>query len=322
MKKNLLLLGVAVAALSSCTNNEVIEMAENRAIGFESFVGKPTKAVTEITDAGIRSFCVYGGYNDMTHVFNNQEVTSKNGTEWSYTPTRYWVAGEIYKFAAYAPKEVGNYIETDFTNGHLNVTDYVSNSSSQYDLIYSGGVTKTPTVSEEGTVGFTFNHLLSMIKFTFKSKFGKDVSVTISDLKVYGMNSKATFTGNTGTWGAATDAIAAPGFTELSENTVAEIPSSGSETTAESAQFVVIPQTSPDVTVSFKATVKDANEQTVVDQKEMSGTITTPSWTKGLRYNYTIEISGDDAGLKPIVIGDPTVTGWPGFTGGTTVDVQ
>jgi hypothetical protein len=321
MKKNLLLLGVAVAALSSCTNNEVIEMAENRAIGFESFVGKPTKAVTEITDAGIRSFCVYGGYNDMTHVFNNQEVTSENGTEWSYTPTRYWVAGKDYKFAAYAPKAVENKIETDFNNGHLNVKDYVSNPTLQYDLIYSGGITKTPSAEETGTVNFQFEHLLSMIKFTFESGFTKDISVTISDLKVFGMNSTATYTGSSESWGDATVVVTTPGFEEMSGKTVAEIPSEGEETKAESAQFVVIPQTSPDVTVSFKATVNDAKGGEVV-AKVLSGTITAPIWKKGLRYNYTIKISGDDAGLKPIVIGDPTVTGWPDFTGGTTVDVQ
>lgn len=321
MKKSLFMMGMAALALASCTNEEVVNIPASKAIGFETFVGKPTKAVGEITDGNIRSFCVYGGYDDMTHVFNNQEVTSEDGTSWTYTPIRYWVADENYKFAAYAPKEVGSFIATDFTSGHLNVTDYVSTPSAQYDLIYSGGVTKTPSATETGTVNFTFNHLLSMVKFTFQSGFGKDVSVEISDLKVFGMFSKATYTGSTDSWGVATEAITTPGFTELS-STVAEIPSAGQETKAESAGFVVVPQTSGDVTVSFKATVKDASGDTVVNAKELSGTVSAPTWDKGLRYNYVITIDGTDTDLYPIVIGDPTVAPWPSYSDTGSVDVQ
>lgn len=323
MKKSLFMMGMAVLALASCTNEEVVNIPASKAIGFETFVGKPTKAVGEITDGNIRSFCVYGGYDDMIHVFNNQEVTSSDGTSWTYAPTRYWVAEKNYKFAAYAPKEVGSFIATDFANGHLNVTDYVSTPSAQYDLIYSGGVFKTPSATEEGTVQFSFGHLLSMVKFTFQSGFGKDISVEISDLKVFGMYSKATYTGSTDSWSTpATEVIATPGFTELSSSTVAEIPSEGQETKAESAGFVVIPQTSGDVTVSFKATVKDASGQTVVNAKDLTGTITAPTWEKGLRYNYVITIDGTDTDLYPIVIGNPTVEDWPSYSDGGSVDVQ
>lgn len=38
MKKSLLMLGAAAMVLASCTQNEVMEVAENRSIGFNSFV--------------------------------------------------------------------------------------------------------------------------------------------------------------------------------------------------------------------------------------------------------------------------------------------
>lgn len=49
MKKSLLMLGAAAMMLASCTQNEVMEVAENRSIGFNSFVNNTTKAATEFT---------------------------------------------------------------------------------------------------------------------------------------------------------------------------------------------------------------------------------------------------------------------------------
>lgn len=40
MKKSFLMFGVAAMALASCTQNEVVEYAENRAIQFDTFVTK------------------------------------------------------------------------------------------------------------------------------------------------------------------------------------------------------------------------------------------------------------------------------------------
>lgn len=48
------MLGVAALALASCTNEEVLNVSDSRAIGFDAFVGKTTKA--DITDANIREF--------------------------------------------------------------------------------------------------------------------------------------------------------------------------------------------------------------------------------------------------------------------------
>ena len=45
MKKSLLMLGAAAMMLASCTQNEVVEVAESRAIGFDAFVNNNTKAV-------------------------------------------------------------------------------------------------------------------------------------------------------------------------------------------------------------------------------------------------------------------------------------
>lgn len=63
MKNSLFLLGAAaVVALSSCTKNEVLEVAENRAIGFDAFVNNNTRAEADVTSDKIAKFWVFGGY--------------------------------------------------------------------------------------------------------------------------------------------------------------------------------------------------------------------------------------------------------------------
>ena len=57
MKKSLFMLGAAIVALSSCTQDEVLNVNENRVISFESHVNKNTRAVTETT-ADLKQFFV------------------------------------------------------------------------------------------------------------------------------------------------------------------------------------------------------------------------------------------------------------------------
>ena len=59
MKTNLFLLGMAVAAFSSCTNEEVTDVAQNRAIKFNQFVENNTRQVTELENNKLNSFYVW-----------------------------------------------------------------------------------------------------------------------------------------------------------------------------------------------------------------------------------------------------------------------
>ena len=112
MRKSLWMLGLAAAAMTSCTQNEVLEVAENRAIGFDDvFVGKATRAANptenslDVLQQSGNGFYVYGGYETVPDVFADTHVTynSNNTPKWEYSPIRYWVAGQKYKFVAYAP---------------------------------------------------------------------------------------------------------------------------------------------------------------------------------------------------------------------------
>ena len=287
------------------------------AIGFtNAYIGNPveSKAVGIIDQNNINEFLVYGGYNDMTHVFDGVSVTGSATDEWSYTTTRYWVAGKTYKFAAYAPSGISGTVEPDFANGALNFTNYVSDPSNQYDLIYNAAdsiTTPNPIVSAPDKVLFEFSHLLSMIKFTFNSGFANDIKVTVDSLNVSGMVSKGSYFGSTGEWTLDSETVSAEAaFTEMASNDITT-----DTTSVSSVDFAVIPQEIGDgttVTVSFNVRVQDNLQNYIIGNEgagvNVSATLPAYKWEKGNRYNYTVTIKGENVDLYPIEFGTPNVT--------------
>ena len=93
MRTRLWMLGVAVAALTSCTQSEVVEIPENRVIGFDTFVENDSRAVAaDVNISTIKNFHVFGynqsGNETWETVFDNVDVTYQNNA-WTYSPTKY-----------------------------------------------------------------------------------------------------------------------------------------------------------------------------------------------------------------------------------------
>lgn len=321
MKKSLFLLVAAAAVWTGCSKTETIDQPQGMAIGFtNAYIGNPveSKAVPLIEQNSINEFIVYGGYNDMTHVFNGVSVTgTANTDDWSYTTTRYWVAGQTYKFAAYAPSGISGTVEPDFPNGALNFTNYVSDPSNQHDLIYDAAdPIITPDLIEAplDKVQFGFSHLLSMIKFTFNSGFGDDITVTVDNLNVSGMISQGSYTGSTGTWALGSETVSTgAAFTEMNDNEA--INKTTGKEPASSYDFAVIPQeigAGTTVTVSFNVRVQDNLQNYIIGNEgagvTVSATLPAYTWEKGNRYNYTVTIKGENVNLYPIEFGTPNVT--------------
>lgn len=339
MKRSLLILVATAAVWTGCSKTETIDQPQGMAIGFtNAYIGNPveSKAIPLIEQNSINEFIVYGGYNDndMTHVFDGVSVTGSATDEWSYTTTRYWVAGKTYKFAAYAPSGIKGTVETDFATGTLNFTDYVSDPSNQFDLIYDAAdpiPTPNPIEAPLDKVQFGFSHLLSMIKFTFNSGFGNDITVTIDSLNVSGMISKGDYTGSTGEWTLDSETVSAEAaFTEMGPNKAFN--KTTGNTSASSVDFAVIPQeiggAGKTVTVSFDVRVQDNQQNYIIGNADagvtVSATLPAYTWTAGNRYNYTVTIKGENVDLFPIEFGTPTVDGITdaNFDGNDEIDVQ
>ena len=122
MKKSMFLLGIAAAALASCTNEEVVEVAQNRAIGFSTFVNNGTRTeVTEVTTDKLTKFYAFGvnanENSGWTDLFDNTEVTV-SGTDGTPEDTRYWAVDKEHRFAAYS--DGNSKISTNVTYNETN----------------------------------------------------------------------------------------------------------------------------------------------------------------------------------------------------------
>lgn len=216
MKKIFLIGLTAAAMLASCSNDETVEMAQQKAISFSNaFVNNGTRSIYDpsFTTASLSDFAVYG-FTQNGQIFNGEKV-SKGGaasTGWSYDNVQYWVPGNTYTFGAIAPYSVaGNVSNVTLPTGATKVgmeVAFTNTDADQVDLLHAEpaqitGVTATYTTP----VSMTFNHQLSKVKFSFQNSVGEGYNVKVSNVKITDAFKEGTLTvaaaGNT--WGNQTD---------------------------------------------------------------------------------------------------------------------
>ena len=173
--KKLFVALLAVAGLTACFNEEVVNVADQRTpIAFDTFVENATRAAVDpsTTTESLTGFKVWGFMNEVEGVvFEGEEVTGSQGN-FTYNNIAYWLPGNTYYFAALAP--IGGKWELDTTKAGKLGAGVVSftNVDGTEDLIYAANVEEAPVkLGEAKTVNFTFSHLLSKVKFTFTNGF-------------------------------------------------------------------------------------------------------------------------------------------------------
>lgn len=312
MRKSLVMCGIAALAFASCTQNEVLNVNENRAINFDGFVGKPTKAaVNSVND--LTAFQVFGGYGtSYDNVYYDVAVTrSGDAGSYTWTPaeTKYWQQGYKYTFNAYAPALGSGKGTASVGENGVTITDFVARDGETDLLIAETKTVDATNTIPSGAVQFTFNHVLSMIRFTFSTKL-EGVNITISDLTVKQVPNKATYTAAAagGNWGTMDNNSKA----DYSLTVSGSITSDNSTGKKSSSEIIVIPQSfNAGLTVTFKLSATGA---LTLNNVEHTVTLPTTAWVKGQRYNYNAEITKDnidpDGSLTEIKFGDPTVTSW------------
>lgn len=320
MKKSLFVLGMAVAAFASCTNEEVMEVAENRAIGFNTFVGNNTKAITEIdeTNNKLTQMFVFGYHTTGTWTpdFENVLATGSESS-WTTATTAYWQDGQDYEFAAYSDGNSATALTATFTakSKTLSITDYTVGNK---DLVAATQTVAAAQVTTPyPTVNLTFYHMLSQVKFTFTNTDSREYTMKIGNLTFKaGKTGNATFVAGTPTidW-TSTDSNQGD-YTITGIDDIAE-----DETTTEHAteSIAVMPQNTDNLEISFKATCTDAANNEIASgtftaSLDIDTNNTNSEWQPGYRYNYTAEINAStiDPNLEnnEIKFTVETVDGW------------
>ncbi len=197
--KKLFISMLAVAALASCSQEDVIVADKGDLIGFNSFVENSTRATDPSYSANdIESFKVWGTVNGV-NIYNGATVSRPSnvkgegyGDEWNCTGNQqYWISGADYVFTGIVDGDKTNVSKTTVENGLPTSIEYTADGAT--DLLCQTIVRKAYTGSD--IVAFNFTHLLSKVNFTVKnnSTAAKDYIFVARDITFTGAK-KGTYT--------------------------------------------------------------------------------------------------------------------------------
>lgn len=183
--KKIVLAALAMVAMVACSKEETVGSYQE-AIGFNNaFVENSTRSVYDpsYTTETLQTpgFEVHGYVTVDSSTAKLFNATKVSGAGWTYEGTQYWISGANYDFYAIAPAG-GATVTSSATSTTLAFTN-----TGKVDLLYDEVVDRVGEDSGNTMVAFTFRHLLSKVKFSFKNGYNATNSairvrnITITD---------------------------------------------------------------------------------------------------------------------------------------------
>ena len=310
--KKLFIAIAALAAMTSCSQDEVMEVAEKQAISFgNAFIENATRAIDPSkTEATLTSFNVWGTVQGNTttlaSIFAGTEVTGTvgNGKVWNTVGvTQYWIPGAIYNFAALVNATV---TEDDLGTDKLPKTVTFTNTDGATDLLYAKIAQPITAAESNNPVNMNFNHMLSKAVVTVSNTTNPDEGSTgyyykVENVEITTAHTKGTCTlsttapvwsGHNGTktlsFGNITGETTGETAIELVDNT---------EKAASYKELLLIPSasnTNDPVTIQFDLSLYKDNGDNADElinytaDKEVSASV---NFKAGYAYSFNISLS-------------------------------
>ena len=208
MKRYIFFIAAALLAAVSCSKiyDATPVTQEQTPIGFSTWNETLTKART-ITDTDFKNgdkFNVFGSKtleSVPSVVFNGDEV-SYDGTNWNYTPPRYWdPLATQYLFYAISPSALlpagmtDAQKETAATTGAFSTAELTFDGTVAYDVLIAD---KTPITTFNAPVHLVFNHVASLLDLKVKKSYAlKDATVAVTAISIENIINKGTYSVST-----------------------------------------------------------------------------------------------------------------------------
>ena len=340
--KKYFMMAIAAAAITSCSQDEVMEVAEKQAINFgNTFVENVTRAIDGTYNIKTlpTSFKVYGNTQGnetdapVVPIFEGVTVSSANtsadhvGNTYFYDAqnTQYWIAGNTYNFAAV----VHGTVTPNTTTGLPATIAY--NATNQEDLLYAAKSNVDGLASNNPEVKFTFDHLLSKAKFTVKNtvKNNNTYYYRVSSVQINDVFTNGTYTVSlendkpVGTW-AGEDKTLDVNFGDIvtanasEKEDALEIGQAASGVSNYERLFIPAKYEGLSITCTIETLIKQGENYAVIETENYSKSIN-HEFKQGLSYNFVIE-KGNPG--DPIKFGVETVNGWLPTSGPENVEVK
>lgn len=354
-KLSILALG-AMALVSSCSNDQTVDINDGNAIKFGVTAGKSSRAA--VSDLAALQHPTTGGFkvwaiDDANNKYIDGAAVNYSSGAWTMGVKKFWPQSQLSFFAVYPAGAVA--------------TPTLSKTSMSFDYIVSDGATDIlyaaqlekgrPTTASGGTVNLDFNHALSQIVFKVKNN-SSDIKVVVKGIEINNVANKGNFacTQTTIPNGSIIPAegVSKAGVWTITENSLANY--TAWQATAEDpaynvtdkasdfskiANLFLMPQTlipwyntststwtAQGARVLVDCVIKDSANDQVWPKTGDSGkvAISLPgTWNPGYKYTYTI-VFGEGAGYDPSTPDNPKPVLVPisfnvqvdGFTDGTS----
>ena len=192
MKQKLLFAGMAAIALTSCSNDEAVEINNGHAISFRTAMG--TRA-TETTTANLEGFFVTAFYESTEPYFSDLEF--KKGTEVLFeSDTKYFYPGDArpLTFYAYAPSKTALGGTMTITKDSQKLEGFAPNADISKQVDFIAGAAKGDATNDGANGAFLeFSHCLSQIEVKAKSG-NTSYDFEIKGVRIGCVGSKGDFT--------------------------------------------------------------------------------------------------------------------------------
>ena len=315
---NKILLSIlALAAFASCTKDDVTSI-NKEAIAFSgSHIDNTCKSAIDGSYSGtkeLRSFKVYGtvtGNKNTINIFDGDEVVGKIGDAvWGCTEEQYWIPNCSYKFYA-----IADATSVSPSTGMPTTITYNENITANGDLILAtvDETTNAQAIPSKGNpVKFTFTHLLSKAKFTFKKNAYSNTryTYTVKNIKFTDAYKQGTYTISSSSWGSQ-GIKGELTFGNLEGNLTTTNATTGLES-ANERQFVPATYSASNpLTISFDVVM-------MLDGKEISSVNQTKTFPKEGEYtfaktnSYNFEVILGDNNLITFTVNE--LQGWDSKT--------
>lgn len=338
MKKTLYIT-LASIAFVGCSQDETVATMDRVAIEFDKvFVENSTSSrATDLTTGNLTDFAVYGSVQkdgQEGNIFNKQEVTGTKAGGYTYAPAQYWISGANYHFIAIAPYDNAHWTytwseenDTQYGNKQVqNGTITFDNKSAEasQDLLWAYQTKVTDTNQAPGAVSFSFEHLLSRVKFTFTNGFatGSNIQLKVKNVRITDAHSQGTLAITDGavgeTWTASNSTDEEKFTKEFGDaNGETEAEHYAPQTSASTAHYYLLPVESASYTIAFEIDLYQAGVLLLNIKKET--TIVPPTLKRGFSYEFNAELNAsnttNDGALEPIEFQVSGVKGWEDYTG-------
>lgn len=328
MKKNFFLAAVVLAAMSSCSKDEVVEVNNGNAIAFRASLDRAISRGSETDLNNLQAFKVTAIGNDKNYFTNLVVNSSDGGHTWQTASTYYWPSFGL-SFFAYAPQDIGSGA-VSIDNSAKKITGFSPSQTvaEQKDLViaYNKG---DRLKNEKPGVALNFKHALSQIEVKAKC-MNSNIKVEVLGVKVMNVAGTADFTFpedkptdssyelSQGQW---TNAKGTQGYL-IKGTTPVTLTSNAQSIMMDAGNFMLIPQTLTKwdgtaasggayLSVLCRISSVDGDNEvllyplaTSTDDKSgkygLSAVAIDTNWLPGKKYTYTLTFCGSDSGAGRI----------------------